>query len=60
MKKKHEEKIIFFFQLLPLIFVWCMALGINGFVIHIVRLAIKQGDVASIGIVISIIAMTVF
>jgi len=60
MKKEHEEKIIFFFQLLPLIGVWSMTLGMTGFVIYLINLSLQQADVPMAGIGISLVVVPVF
>jgi heme/copper-type cytochrome/quinol oxidase subunit 2 len=60
MKNKYQDKIVFFFQLLPLVGVWCLALGMTGFIIYIIKLAIEQSDVPSAAMGISLVVIPIF
>jgi heme/copper-type cytochrome/quinol oxidase subunit 2 len=60
MNKEFQEKLIFLLQLLPLIGVWCLAIGITLFIVYLIMLAIEQSDVASAAIGVSLVAIPIF
>jgi ABC-type Na+ efflux pump permease subunit len=59
MKNETGDKIISIIQVLPVIGVWCLALGMSTFVIYLINLAVDQKDVPSAAMGISIVIIPV-
>jgi ABC-type Na+ efflux pump permease subunit len=57
MKNETGDKIVVIFQVLPIIGVWCLALGMSTFVIYLINLAVEQKDVPSAAMGISIVVI---
>jgi len=50
---------VFFFQLIPLILYWGIALGFVAFVIHLISIATEFKDVPSAAVGISLVAVPI-
>lgn len=57
--ESRERKLVFFFQLIPLILFWGIALGFGAFVIHLITIATEFKDVPSAAVGISLVAVPI-
>lgn len=57
--ESKEKKLVFFFQLIPLILFWGITLGFGAFVIHLITIATEFRDAPSAAVGISLVAIPI-
>ncbi|MGD8330728.1 MAG: hypothetical protein PVJ49_14950 [Acidobacteriota bacterium] len=60
MSEQSEPQWVPLLQLLSLLGIWVFVLGISGWILHLIRLALRLNDVPTASVGISIVAIPVF